>query len=124
MNYRDKNSNQNLSLMEQYSLKENLESKNYLNYLQKRNTYDSQSKNGNIKNIFHYDIQKLNTSGNDEYYYYNKNFNKNLIIQNYKKIPNEKNLLFYKLNSSKSTNELFYGDSHDILIEYLKSELK
>ena len=118
LNYGAKNSNENLSLKEQYSLKDNLESKNYLNYLQKRNTYDSQSKNGNIKNIFHYDIQKLNTSGNDEYYYYNKNFNNNLIIHNYKKIPNEKNLLFYKLNSSKSTNELFYGDSHDILIEY------
>ena len=110
-------SNINNSLMEQYSLKRNLQSHNYLNYLQKkRNTYDGPN-NEDIKNLINSDIQKLNIS---EMYEMNTE-NKNVKVKNNKSINNyeyEKNILSNKLNLSKSTNDCLIGDDQDMLIEY------
>jgi hypothetical protein len=110
-------------LVNQYSRKQNLQSKNYLDYLQtKRNTYDYKDKVNN-------DIQKINTDVN-EYKYNNKNLYNNL--RDKIKSSYNKNKLINKLNSSKSTNDFFMGkddvpdninnnvigNAHDISIEY------
>ena len=109
-------SNRNNNLFQQYSLKTNLQSKNYLNYLQfKRNTYD-QYNDSNIKNKINSDIENFNTNKENEYI--NNNFNKKIFIQNNNAIQNEEHLLLSKLNSSKSTNEFYIGDEQDLLIEY------
>ena len=107
MNFKDKNPMKNYSLMEQYSRKDNLQSKYYLDYLQKRrNTNNNyQDKKSELDNIIRPNIQRMKaiyTHNNDN----NNNFS-------YKK-----NLLMNRLNSSKSAKDLLLGNEHDILIEY------
>ena len=106
-------------LMEQYSLRSNYQNNYYSNNLQKkRNTYDYQDKNIDIKNIIYSDFQKLNTSGIDDYNELFGNINFDKVSKNNNNISKEKKLLFNKLNSSKSTNDFFIEDDHDISIEY------
>ena len=102
------------NFMEQYSMKGNAQNNYYLNYLQnKRNTYDFQENDPNVKNLVYSDIRRINTSET----------NVNSIIKNkniYKKynnsISNDK--LYNRLNSSKSSNNFLVEDDHDISIEY------
>ena len=119
-------------LVNQYSRKQNLQSKNYLDYLQtKRNTYDYKDKVNN-------DIQKINTDVN-EYKYNNKNLYNNLRD----KINNsyDKNKLINKLNNSKLKNDYLMEETngpdntngnsndngsnndHDISIEYTNAPI-
>ena len=112
-------------LVNQHSLKQNLETKSYLDYLKtKRNTYDYQD-----RTIGNNDIQKINTDAN-EYKYNTKILYNNLRD----KINNsyDKNKLLNKLYASKSTNDFFMEEAqesdnvngngsvndHDISIEY------
>ena len=107
-------------LMNQYSLKQNLQSKYYLNYLQKkRNTYNYQNEN-NITP----DFQKINTTEINEYEYNNNNDNNNNNNFRYNlrdRIINSgygKNFIINRLSASKSSNNFFMGEDHDISIEY------
>ena len=114
-----KNSN---NILQQYTSKDNLQSKYYLNYLQRqRNTFDIKEKN--MKNIFYSDIQRLNSSNIKDYIDNQKNINKNVKnnINNNNNVSYENNLLsnrLNKLNSSKSTNDFFTREDNDISIEY------
>ena len=109
------NSNRNNnSLMEQYSLKKNLKSKNYLTYLQnQRNTYDNPHKNLEINNMINSNLQKLNKNKIND-------FNNPKNVNKDRKFADENNsiekyLILNKLNSSKSSNQFNF---HDISIEY------
>ena len=115
MNSQVTNSNRNnISLMEQYSLKKNLKNSNYLTYLQnERNTYDNSHKNVKINNVIYsnnqkIDKNKINDINNP------KKLNKKINIDD-DNITNEKYLILTKLNSSKSSNQFNF---HDISIEY------
>jgi hypothetical protein len=100
--------------MEQYSMKGNAQNNYYLNYLQnKRNTFNSQEKDPDIKNMVYSDIRRLNTSET----------NVNSIIKNkniYKNYNNNhsNDKLYNKLYSSKSSNDFLLEDVHNISIEY------
>ena len=121
-------------LVNQNSLKQNLQSKNYSDYFPaKRNTYDYQDKK-KVNN----DIQKINTDVN-EYKYNNKNLYNNLRD----KINNsyDKNKLINKLNNSKLKNDYLMEETngpdntngnsndngsnndHDISIEYTNAPI-
>ena len=93
-------------LVNQNSLKQNLQSKNYSDYFPaKRNTYDYQDKN-KVNN----DSQKINTDIN-EYKYNNKNLYNNLRD----KINNsyDRNKLINKLNSSKQNNNYLLEETYE-----------
>ena len=103
--------------MEQYSLKKNLQNKNCLEYLQnKRNTYNYQDNNFEFTNIIKPDTQRINNSEINDYDTNHKNYSKK--VENKNIASNEKYLSLNKFNSSISTNDLFIGNEHDILIEY------
>ena len=117
-NARVMNMNMNKSnIMEQYSIKNPAQNNYYLSYLQnKRNTYDFQDKNEDIKNTVYSDVRRLNTSETDvNALIRNKIFSKNK--NNNNNISNDK-LFIKRLNTSKSTNNFLIEDDHDISIEY------
>ena len=116
MNNKQNISIKNNAILEQYSLKDHLQRKNYLNHLQRqRNTYDLKQKN--VKHLLKTDVQRINSS---EFYNQDdpKILSKSIINTTNNNDFYEKGLLLNKLNASKSTNTFFIGNVHDISIEY------